>query len=113
MQSEVKGQGNVQDMKDSGKSHRMSIATTIGATIGLIGLVLLLYGLFGNANYNQSDGINVNLWWGLVMLIFGILMSAGGYISSRRRRTIGDAMQPSESEPPQVRQESESKSRTA
>jgi uncharacterized membrane protein len=57
---------------------------TIGATIGVIGLILLLYGLFGGANYSRSDGININLWWGLVMLVFGILMSIIGFISSRR-----------------------------
>ena len=63
----------------------MSIALTIGATIGLIGLILLLYGLFGSADYSRSDHINIDLWWGLVMLIFGILMSTGGFISARRQ----------------------------
>lgn len=76
---------DVRDMEASGQSHRMSIALTIGATIGLIGLVILLYGLFGNADYSRSNGININLWWGLLMVIFGLIMSAGGYISSRRR----------------------------
>jgi drug/metabolite transporter (DMT)-like permease len=79
------GHQDVQDMEASGESHRMSIALTIGATIGLIGLVILLYGLFGNADYSRSGGININLWWGLLMVIFGLIMSAGGYISSRRR----------------------------
>jgi hypothetical protein len=78
------GHQDVQGMEASGQSHRMSIALTIGATIGLIGLVILLYGLFGNADYSRSNGININLWWGLLMLIFGLIMSAGGYISSRR-----------------------------
>jgi hypothetical protein len=105
MQSEVNGQGDVQDGKKSGSSHHMSIAITIGGTIGLIGLVLVLYGLFGGANYGQSDGINVNLWWGLVMLIFGILLSAGGYISARRQRAMGDTMQSPQSESPRMQQE--------
>ena len=80
-------QNDVQGMKGSGDSHKMSIALTIGATIGVIGLVLLLYGLFGGANYSRSDGININLWWGLVMVVFGIVMSVIGYISSRRPTT--------------------------
>lgn len=80
------GQGNnVQGLESSGKSHRMSIALTIGATIGLIGLVLLLYGLFGNAQFSRSDGINIDLWWGLVMLVFGTLMAIGGYLAARRQ----------------------------
>lgn len=79
------GQEDVQSMEDSGQRHRMSIATTIGATIALIGLVIFLYGLLGHADYSRSDGVNINLWWGLLMLIFGIVMSVGGYISSRRQ----------------------------
>lgn len=81
--SEV-GRGTVQGMKESGEKHRMPIATVIGATIGMIGLVLLLQGLFGNANYNLSDGININLWWGLLMVVFGIIMGGGSYLFGRR-----------------------------
>lgn len=77
-------QDDVQGMQASGQRHRMSIATTIGATVGLIGLVLLLYGVFGHADFSRSDGINVDLWWGLVMFVFGLIMSIGGYISSHR-----------------------------
>ena len=73
-----------EDMQVSGESHKMSIALTIGATIAAIGFILLLYGLFGQADYSRSDGININLWWGLVMLIFGTGMAVVGYISWRR-----------------------------
>ncbi|HET8842927.1 MAG TPA: hypothetical protein VFN35_15800 [Ktedonobacteraceae bacterium] len=87
----AQGNGAGQVMQSSGQSHRMSMALTIGATIGLIGLILLLYGLFGKADYNRSDNINVNLWWGLAMLIFGLLMSIGGAISSYRQRQLPGA----------------------
>jgi hypothetical protein len=76
-------QHDVQGMKESGQSHKMSIGLTIGATIGAIGLILLLYGLFGPADYSRSDGINIDLWWGLAMLIFGIIMAAGSFIAAR------------------------------
>jgi drug/metabolite transporter (DMT)-like permease len=79
-------QHDVQGMESSGQTHRLSIALTIGATIGFIGLILVFYGLFGQADYSKSDGININLWWGLVMVVFGLLMSAGGYISGRRHK---------------------------
>jgi hypothetical protein len=86
-QGDIQGmQGSSQDMEESGQSHRMSIAITIGGTIGLMGLVLVLDGLFGAADYSRSAGININLWWGLVMVGFGILMSGGGFISARRKR---------------------------
>lgn len=74
----------VQEMESSGQSHRLSIALAIGATIGLIGLILLLYGLFGKADYSRSDNININLWWGLLLLVFGLCMSVGGALSARR-----------------------------
>ena len=78
-------QKTVQGMENSGNSHRMSIALIIGATIALIGLILLLYGLFGTADFRRSDGINIDLWWGLVMVAFGAIMGIGGYIASRRQ----------------------------
>jgi drug/metabolite transporter (DMT)-like permease len=78
-------QSNVRDMKQSDGSHQLSIAQIIGATIGLIGLIILLYGLLGHPDFSRSDGINIDLWWGLLMVVFGILMLGGGYLSSRRR----------------------------
>ena len=80
-------QNDPQGMEKVGQTQRMSIALTIGATIGVIGLVLVLYGLFGQVDYSRSDGININLWWGILMLAFGVVMSIGGYISSKRQRT--------------------------
>ncbi|HEX6552725.1 MAG TPA: hypothetical protein VF026_08200 [Ktedonobacteraceae bacterium] len=77
-------QQKVEEAQGASESHKMSIALTIGATIAAIGLILLLYGLFGQADYSRSDGININLWWGLVMVVFGIGMAVLGYISSRR-----------------------------
>ena len=86
-QDNVNASNDAQGMKGSGQSHKMSIALTIGATIGLIGLILLLYGLFGTADFSRSDHINIDLWWGLAMLVFGLLMGTGGFISTRRGRT--------------------------
>lgn len=84
MRSPDQSQRAEQGMKASGESHKMSIALIIGATIGLIGLILLLYGLFGSPEISRSDNINIDLWWGLVMLVFGLLMGTGGYIAARR-----------------------------
>ncbi len=77
-------QDDARSMESSGQSHRMSIASTIGATIGVIGLVILLYGLFGSPDLSRSNGMNFDLWWGLVMVVFGLLMVGGGYIAARR-----------------------------
>ncbi|MHA3769935.1 hypothetical protein ACXR0O_00180 [Verrucomicrobiota bacterium sgz303538] len=47
----------------------------IGLLFTLFGLILVGFGLLGPQEiYKQSLGINVNLWWGLVQLCFGVLM---------------------------------------
>ena len=52
----------------------------IGLLFVVFGLLLVLYGLFGGtAEYSRSLGIDVNLWWGLIMLLFGGLMFFAAY----------------------------------
>lgn len=47
----------------------------IGIIFTIYGVLLTAYGLFGNKEqYTKSLGINVNLIWGVVMLIFGVVM---------------------------------------
>jgi hypothetical protein len=54
----------------------LDIRTPIGVMFSLLGAVLTVYGgiISDKAIYAKSLGINVNLWWGLVMLVFGIAM---------------------------------------
>ena len=41
----------------------------------MLDLILLALGIFGShASKHKADGINVNLWTGLGMLVFGALM---------------------------------------
>ncbi|MBV9731249.1 MAG: hypothetical protein JO275_00650 [Verrucomicrobia bacterium] len=52
----------------------------IGLLFMIFGVLLVLYGLFsGTAAYSRSLGIDVNLWWGLIMLLFGALMFFAAY----------------------------------
>jgi len=47
----------------------------IGGMFAIIGAMLVVYGLLSPAAlYERSLGINVNLWWGLVLLAFGVVM---------------------------------------
>ena len=79
---------DVQGMEPSNASneaHRLSIGLVVGATMGAIGIILLLQGLFGTtANYKLSDGININIWWGLVLIVFCIIMCGGNFLIARR-----------------------------
>jgi hypothetical protein len=53
----------------------LDIRLPIGLMFSIFGLLLVVYGYFGNQTiYARSLGINVNLWWGIVMLAFGLVM---------------------------------------
>ena len=44
-----------------------------------------MFGLISNpAIYDRSLGINVNLWWGLALLVFGVVMLTFAIRSSPR-----------------------------
>ena len=53
----------------------LDIRIPIGLMFGTLGLLLAFAGiLMDHSAYQRSLGINVNLWWGLVLLAFGLLM---------------------------------------
>ena len=55
----------------------MDIRAPIGGLFTLLGLMLIGYGLVAPDRADAatlSAGTNVNLWWGLVMLAFGVIM---------------------------------------
>jgi hypothetical protein len=54
----------------------LDIRWPIGLMFTLIGVLLTAYGAV-NAAGSQSLGININLIWGVVLLVFGIFMLLG------------------------------------
>lgn len=47
----------------------------IGFVFALVGILLTAFGAASNpAIYQRSLGVNVNLYWGLVLLAFGLIM---------------------------------------
>lgn len=55
----------------------LDIRAPIGGLFTVLGGMLAGYGLFASGRGGTSDlssGGNVNLWWGLVMLAFGIVL---------------------------------------
>jgi hypothetical protein len=55
----------------------LDLRLPIGALFTALGLVLTLYGEFSDpAIYARSLGVNVNLVWGCVLLVFGLTMLA-------------------------------------
>jgi hypothetical protein len=57
----------------------LDIKIPIGLLFTIIGLLLFVYGFVTNGNtvlYEKSLNININLWSGILMLVFGVLMLA-------------------------------------
>ncbi len=53
----------------------LDLRLPIGLMFSIFGVMLTAYGLLSDAAiYDRSLGINVNLWWGLVLLAFGLVM---------------------------------------
>ena len=53
----------------------LDLRLPIGLMFTVIGVALVGFGLLSDpAIYERSLGINVNLWWGLVLLVFGLVM---------------------------------------
>ena len=54
---------------------KLDLRLPIGLMFSIIGVLLALFGLASDpAIYQRSLGINVNLWWGLVLVVFGLVM---------------------------------------
>jgi hypothetical protein len=56
-------------------ANRFDIRRLIGGVFVLYSLILIALGIFAShAVKTKADGININLWTGLGMLVFGALM---------------------------------------
>jgi predicted phage tail protein len=69
----------------SGDVAGLDIRVPIGALFAVLGAILVAYGLATSGNtaqYARSAGVNINLWWGVVMLVFGVAL----LVASRSKR---------------------------
>ena len=65
----------------------LDLRLPIGLMFSLFGVMLTGYGLISDrAIYARSLGINVNLWWGLVLLLFGVVMLRFALAKRREER---------------------------
>jgi len=56
---------------------QLDLRTPMGLMFSITGAILIIWGIKTNhdtALYARSLGINANLWWGIVLLIFGLVM---------------------------------------
>jgi hypothetical protein len=64
----------------------LDLRIPMGLMFTLVGMILTAFGLAtrGSVIYVASLGINVNFWWGLVLLVFGLTMLLLGRRSQQR-----------------------------
>ena len=73
------------------------IRLPIGYLFTIFGALLVLFGLFtANAEmYQRSLGINIDLWWGVVLLIFGLIMAFAARKARSRTQQVRQPGRPS------------------
>jgi hypothetical protein len=75
-----------EELSQSGGGHALAIGFYVAALVLIIGTALVLYGLLGpEAQEYKALGININLWWGLFMVLFGCVVLGLSFASPRRR----------------------------
>lgn len=65
----------------------LDLRIPMGLMFSFVGIILTVFGFATNGNavlYAKSLGINANLWWGLVLLIFGQTMFQLGRRGQKR-----------------------------
>jgi putative Mn2+ efflux pump MntP len=68
---------------------KFDLRLPIGLMFSVFGAMLTTFGLVSSeAIYERSLGINVNLWWGVVLLVFGAVML--GFTMRPKRESSGD-----------------------
>jgi len=54
---------------------QLDVRLPIGLLFTLLGALLAGFGLIAkDGGVDRSLGLNVNFWWGIVMLVFGVVM---------------------------------------
>jgi hypothetical protein len=75
----------------------LDVRLPIGGLFTVLGLLLAGYGVATAADsalYAKSLSVNVNLWWGLVMLVFGVLLLWGAARARRLASALPAAVTP-------------------
>jgi hypothetical protein len=65
----------------------LDLRIPMGLMFSIIGVILTGFGAATNGRidlYARSLGINANLWWGIVLLVFGLIMFQMGRRSQKK-----------------------------
>jgi hypothetical protein len=64
----------------------LDLRIPMGLMFTIVGAMMSIFGFFtrGSSIYQHSAGVNINLIWGIVMLVFGITMFTLGRRADKR-----------------------------
>lgn len=71
----------------------LDIRIPLGLLFLVVGALLAAFGLFTHADphlYARTMGIDLNLWWGTLMFLFGLVM----FVVGRRQKWQDDPVTP-------------------
>jgi hypothetical protein len=64
---------------------KLDIRLPIGLLFSILGVLLVFYGILADTSvYERSLGVNINFWWGIVLLLFGGAMLLFSWKSLRK-----------------------------
>lgn len=65
----------------------LDIRLPIGIIFSIYGLIMIAYGAVADpAIFERSMGVNIDVWWGAAMLVFGVFMGALAFRASRQNQ---------------------------
>jgi membrane-bound ClpP family serine protease len=60
----------------------------IGIIFTIYGVILIVFGALASpAIFEKSMGVNIDVWWGLALLVFGLFMAALAFRATRHNRS--------------------------
>lgn len=66
----------------------LDIRWPIGIIFSIYGVILIVYGAIVDPTiFASSLSINIDVWWGIALLGFGLIMGGLAYRATRRNRT--------------------------
>lgn len=65
----------------------LDIRLPIGIIFSIYGVIMIAFGaLTDPAIFERSMGVNIDVWWGAAMLVFGVFMGALAFRASRQNQ---------------------------
>jgi membrane-bound ClpP family serine protease len=75
-------------MEENKKAHLLDLKLPLGGLLSFYGIILVLYGLFaGKEAYEKSLGININFFWGALILVIGAALLLSSFRKPRPPKT--------------------------